>query len=126
MPRVLIHRTLLVRIEQYGLGTELKGFISACNKEQHPPRIYKPSGVEPLFRPYQMLELHHHHLHRDGDPLLITQHIDTDIYGVAVATHATYFHGDKMLWLHDNIEAIDWGGCEILREQVAAYDPFSL
>lgn len=124
MPDLLIHRDLVVRIEQYGFGKELKSFIQAIQKGLHPPRIYKPSGTSPTtYRPYELLELHHHHLHRDGDPLLITQHVDDEIYGIALATHETYFRSDKMLWLKQNIEVIDWTGCEGLRETVAAYEP---
>src|SRR5882762_7895670 len=106
MPRIFIHRELIVRIEQYGFGKELRGFVEALREDLHPPRIYKPSGISPSFKPYQILELHHHHLHRDGDPLLITQHIDDEIYGFALATHETYFRSDKMLWLKKNIEVI--------------------
>jgi hypothetical protein len=121
MPRIFIHRELIVRITQHGFGAELKGFVEACQKGLHPPRIYKPSGVMPTFKPYEMLELHHHHLHRDGDPLLITQHIDDDIYAIGLATHETYFRSDNMLWLQKNIEAIDWSGCEALKDEVSCY-----
>jgi hypothetical protein len=124
MSRIFIHRELIVRIERYGFGIELRGFISAIRDNQHPPRIYKPSGVSPNFPPYEDLELYHHHLHRDGDPLLITQHVDDDVYGIALATHQTYFGEDKMQWLKDNAEAIDWTACPILREEVMKYDPF--
>jgi len=121
MSRVLIHRELVVRIDQYGFGKELKGFIYAIQSGLNPPRIYKASGVAPSYRPYEMLELHHHHLHRDGDPLLITQHIDNDVYGIALATHETFFRTDNMLWLRQNMEAIDWSGCESLQGAVAVY-----
>lgn len=121
MPRVFIHRDLIARIIQNGFGKELKGFVEACQKGLHPPRIYKPSGVNPSFKPYEMLELHHHHLHRDGDPLPVTQHIDDDIYAIAVATHQGYFRSDNTLWLKNNIEVIDWSGCEALRDEVARY-----
>jgi len=124
MPRVFIHRELIIRIAKFGFSTELKGFISALKSGQHPPRVYKASGVEPQFKPHQLLELHHHHLHRDGDPLLVTQHFDGDIYGIALATHETYFRGDKMLWLKQNAEAIDWSDCPALRREVFAYDAF--
>ncbi|MBX9830051.1 MAG: hypothetical protein K2Y27_34290, partial [Xanthobacteraceae bacterium] len=69
-------------------------------------------------------DLHHHHLHRDGDPLLVTQHVDGVIYGVALATHETYFRKDCMGWLKDHIDAFDWTGLESLRAKVANYDPF--
>jgi hypothetical protein len=125
MPRIFIHRELIVRIEKYGLGVELRGFITAIRGGQHPPRIYKPSGVDPNYPPYEDLELHHHHLHRDGDPLLITQHVYGDIYGIALATHQTFFREDKMQWLKENAEAIDWTSCPILQRQVMKYDPFA-
>jgi hypothetical protein len=57
--------------------------------------------------------------------LLITQHVDGDIYGIALATHQTYFRGDNMQWLKDNAEAIDWIYCPILHRQVLGYDPFA-
>lgn len=124
MPRIFIHRDLIVRIDKFGFGRELKGFISAVQQDQHPPRVYKASGISPQFVPYEELELHHHHLHRDGDPLLITQHIEGEIYGIALATHETYFGGDKMLWLKENAEAIDWSSCPALMKKVLSYDPF--
>ena len=57
--------------------------------------------------------------------MLITQHLDGDIYGIALATHQTYFKEDKMQWLKDYAEAIDWTSCPFLREQVRNYDPFA-
>ena len=123
MPSLLIHRDLIVRIHRYGFIAELKGFISAFKNGTHPPRVYKASGVEPLFAPYQDLGLHHHHLHRDGDPLLITQHIGGVIYGIALSTHEIYFHSDKMQWLKDNAEAIDWSDCPALQKKVLSYNP---
>src|SRR5256885_1995589 len=118
MSRLKIPRILVARIDKAGLRKELKAFAGAVTNGTHPPRIYKASGVEPVFQPYQDLGLHHHHLHRDGDPLLITQHVDGEVYGVALATHATYFQGDKMQWLKDNLEAIDWTECEALKRKV--------
>jgi hypothetical protein len=123
MPRVFIHQDLVLRIEKHGLKTELRGFVNAIMNGQHPPRIYKPSGVNPIFIPYQDLGLHHHHLHRDGDPLLVTQHIDDEVYGVALATHETFFRQDNMQWLKENAEAIDWSSCEYLKKQVINHDP---
>jgi hypothetical protein len=120
-----VHRELILRIEKHGLGAELRGFITAIRDGLHPPRIYKPSGINPSFLPYEDLELHHHHLHRDGDPLLITQKIDGDIYGIALATHETYFREDKMQWLKDNAGAIDWTYCPLLYKEVMRYDPFA-
>jgi hypothetical protein len=49
MPRIFIHRELVVRIQKHGLGGELSGFITAIRDGQHPPRIYKPSGVNPNY-----------------------------------------------------------------------------
>jgi hypothetical protein len=123
MPRVFIHRELVKRIEQSGLGVELRGFITAMLDGQHPPRISKPSGISPSFPPYEELELHHHHLHRDGDPLLVTQHIDGDIYWIALATHETFFREDNMQWLKDHAGAIDWTSSPFLYRQVMDYDP---
>ena len=123
MPRIFIHRELVKRIEHAGLGVELRGFVRAMLEGQHPPRIYKASGVTPSFPPYEELELHHHHLHRDGDPLLVTQHIDGDIYGIALATHESFFREDNMQWLKDNAAAIDWGLSPFLYRQVMDYDP---
>jgi hypothetical protein len=101
-----------------------KDFIAACKANKPPPRIYKPSGISANgdeYYPYVALNLHHHHLHRDGDPLLITQHVDDCIYGIGLAEHAVFFHGDKMLWLKDHVEVIDWTGFEALRDEVLAY-----
>jgi hypothetical protein len=126
MARVFIHQDLVLRIIKYGLKTELRGFVTAIIKGQHPPRIYKPSGINPVFIPYQDLGLHHHHLHRDGDPLLVTQHVDDEIYGVALTTHETYFRQDNMQWLKENADAIDWSLCEYLKAQVMSYDPLAL
>lgn len=122
MPRIFIHRELVARIEKHGFGMQLKGFISAIQNGQHPPRIYKASGIKPKFAPYAELELHHHHLHRDGDPLLITQHVDDDIYVIALATHKTFFQEDKMQWLKDHADAIDWSLCMHLYRDVMDYN----
>jgi hypothetical protein len=124
MVKLLIPRTLVARIEQFGLGKELRAFVIAITNNEHPPRVYKASGVEPLYQPYQDLGLHHHHLHRDGDPLLITQHVENEIFGVALATHATYFQGDKMEWLNVNMEAIDWTEWPALKREVAKHNDF--
>lgn len=53
---------------------------------------------------------------------LITQHVESEIYGVALATHETYFRRDKMAWLKANIGAIDWTEWPALKRQVEAYD----
>ena len=127
MPRVLISRHILTRLAPHdGLTKALKSFIEACSAGRQPPRIYKPSGIAAdgsEYLPYLRLDLHHHHLHRRGDPLLITQNIDEDIYGIGLARHADYFHGDRMLWLQQHAHMIDWTGCEDLRELVLAHDP---
>jgi hypothetical protein len=102
---------------------EIRSFIKALLDGQHPPRIYKPSGVNPSFPPYEELGLHHHHLHRDGNPLLVTQHVEGDIYGIALAMHQTFFQEDKMQWLKDNAVAIDWRSSPLLHQKVINYDP---
>jgi hypothetical protein len=104
----------------------MKDFIAACTENRPPPRKYKASGIATdgsEYYPYIALNLHHHHLHRDGDPLLITQNIDDCIYGIGVATHAKYILGDKMAWLKEHVEIIDWTGCEWLKADVIAYEP---
>lgn len=125
MARLLVPRSLVARIEQHGLGKEFRAFALAITNGTHPPRIYKASGVSPNFQPYQDLRLHHHHLHRDGDPLLVTQHIENEVHGVALATHATYFHGDQLAWLKQHMDAIDWVECPGHQRTVAAYDDFA-
>src|SRR5215213_225632 len=101
MARVYISRTIVVRVSRDdGLSKALKEFIFACQHDQPPPRIYKRSGVAANgeeYYPYLALNLCHHHLHRRGDPLLITQHVEGVVYGIALTRHAEYFHGDKML-----------------------------
>jgi hypothetical protein len=124
MPRLLIPRSLVVRIEQHGLGKELRAFAAAITDGSHPPRVYKASGVDPIFQPYQDLRLYHHHLHRDGDPLLVTQHVENEIYAIALATHETYFRGDKLEWLKQNMEAIDWVECPSLQRKVTSHNEF--
>ena len=127
MARVFINKTIVARIARYdGLSKNLKSFVEACQNDKPPPRKYKPSGVSAdgsEYYPYTALNLHHHHLHNDGDPLLITQHIDNSIYGIGISTHADYIQGDKMKWLKDHVHLIDWTDFEELREQVIAYDP---
>jgi hypothetical protein len=125
MARVSIDKTILARVAPFdGLAKALKAFIEACQNDQQPPRIYKPSGISSKgdeYYPYAALDLHHHHLHNNGDPLLVTQHVDGAIYGIGLATHAEYFHGDKMQWLQDHAHMIDWTGLETLRDAVLAY-----
>jgi len=75
------------------------------------------------FEPYVQLGLWHHHLGRGSDPLLVTQQIDEDVYGICVTKHADYFQGDMMLWLKNNMNAIDWTGRDVLKRQVEAYEP---
>lgn len=127
MARVFISRTILARVAPHdGLSKALKAFIEACENDRPPPRIYKPSGISSdgtEYLPYLALELHHHHLHNNGDPLLVTQHIDDSIYGIGLTRHADYFHGDKMQWLKDHVAMINWIGFEWLRDDVLAHDP---
>jgi hypothetical protein len=47
----------------------------------------------------------------------------SDWYGVAIATHAEYISGDKMLWLQENLAGIDWTGNETLKAQIEEYVP---
>jgi len=88
------------------------------------PRIYKPSGYAKdgsEYRPYIQLRLHHHHLHSNPDPLLVTQHeADSLIFGIALTTHEAYF-GDKVRWLYEHANLINWGGSEDLEKQVRQY-----
>jgi hypothetical protein len=127
MARVLIGRTILARIAPHdGLSKALKGFIEACQNDKSPPRIYKASGIAANgeeYYPYLALNLHHHHLHRKGDPLLITQHVEGCIYGIGLTRHSEYFHGDRLLWLKRHALMIDWTGLESLRDEVIAYSP---
>jgi hypothetical protein len=75
------------------------------------------------FEPYIRLGLRHHHLGHTGEPLLVLQKIDDDVFGIALTSHAQYFHGDKMLWLKEHALAIEWSNCEDLKEKVEAYSP---
>jgi len=127
MTRVVIPAQIWRRLRPYaGYGKALAEFVKCCEEGRHPPRVYKPSGIArdgTRFEPYLRLSLFHHHLSRKGDPLLVTQHIDDFIFGVAVARHSDHIFGDKMLWLQTHIEAIDWGTCEDLHETVRQYRP---
>ena len=100
MARVFISRKILAEISRHdGLSKNLKAFMDACENNKTPPRIYKPSGIsknKQEFTPYTDLNLHHHHLHNNGDPLLVTQHIDDRIYGVGLARHADYILVDRL------------------------------
>jgi hypothetical protein len=40
-----------------------------------------------------------------------------------LTSHSAHFHGDKMLWLREHMVAIDWSGCENLKDAVAVYAP---
>jgi hypothetical protein len=127
MARIYISRTIVMRLSRDdGLTKALKEFILACQHDQPPPRIYKRSGVAANgeeYYPYLALNLYHHHLHRRGDPLLITQRVEGAVYGVALTRHAEYFHGDKKLWLQQHAEIIDWTGLEEWRLNVLAHKP---
>ena len=126
MARIRISKTILDRVAQYeGLKKNLKAFVEACQNSTHPPRVYKASGISANgqeYYPYLALDLHHHHLHNNGDPLLITQHVGGDIFGFALTRHADFFQGDKMQWLKDHAEMIDWTGLETLHRDVMAYN----
>lgn len=107
-----------------GYSKALAEFVKCCEAGKPLPRIYKPSGIArdgTRFEPYLRLRLHHHHLGRSGDPLLVTQHVQDDIISIALATHASYLQGDKMSWLQLHIVQIDWTGCEDLRVQVETH-----
>jgi hypothetical protein len=104
----------------------LAEFVVALQHDRHPPRVYKRSGIASdgsQFGQYLRLGLHHHHLHRRGDPLLVMQHIHGVIQSVALARHADYIHGDKMMWLQTHAEAIVWDGCEDLERMARTYVP---
>jgi hypothetical protein len=107
-----------------GLLKAAAQFVKCCESGQNIPRLYKPSGYAKdgsVFEPYVRLVLYHHHLHRSKDPLLVTQHIgEQKIVGIALATHELYF-GDKMGWLQDHAEMIDWSLCEDVRDEVLSY-----
>jgi hypothetical protein len=108
------------------LSKALKEFALAVAANQHPKRVFKPSGIDrqgSRFEPYLRLGLWHHHLGRNGDPLLVLQQRNDRYTGVALARHADYTTGDKLLWLKTHIEAIDWTDCEDLRQTVVDYDP---
>jgi hypothetical protein len=123
MAIVKIDKTILRRIEAHdGLWKGLREFVECCENGTHPPRIYKPSGISSdgtRFEPYIRLKLHHHHLHRNGDPLLVTQHIDDVIYGIALSNHAEYLLGDKLAWLAAHYGAITWQGCDDILQMIA-------
>lgn len=125
MARVFISKRILTEIAPHdGLSKNLQAFLEACKSDKPVPRIYKPSGTSRdgrEFLPYVELDLHHHHLHNNGDPLLVTQHVDGDIYVIGLARHADYILGDKMQWLKDHAHLIDWSGCEHHHQDVQEY-----
>jgi len=110
-----------------GLLKAAADFVKCCKGGIAIPRIYKPSGYAndgSAFQPYVRLVLWHHHLHQAGDPLLVTQHIgENSIVGIALTTHAEYFASDKMLWLQERIEIIDWSASGDVKREVLAYKP---
>jgi hypothetical protein len=105
----------------------LKEFVESVERGEHPKRVHKPSGVDKKgerFEPYIRLNLWHHHLGlRTGEPLLILQIVGDEVFGFALSSHAKHFQGDKMLWLQEHMDAIDWSDCEDLKVEVAAYRP---
>lgn len=125
MPVVKIDKTIFRRVRSHAsLSKALDEFVDAVANGRHPPRVYKKSGVAndgKKFDPYLKLNLHHHHLHRDGGPLLVTQHVGEEVRSVALARHSDYILGDKTLWLQQNAEAIDWDGNEDIHKQVMSY-----
>jgi hypothetical protein len=127
MAVVKIDKTIVRRIRSHdSLSKALTEFIDALANDRHPPRVYKKSGIAndgTRFDPYIKLDLHHHHLNRDGDPLLVTQHVRDEVRSVALARHSDYILSDKMRWLQQNAEAMEWEGCEDIQQQVAAYRP---
>lgn len=127
MALVRIPKEIWVRLRKDdGLFKAAAQFSKCCEEGVDPPRIYKPSGFErngAIFHPYLILGLHHHHLHNNPDPLLVTQHIGNVIYGIALTTHEVYTRGDKMLFLQVHEHMIDWQIAEEIREQVLAYVP---
>src|SRR5271166_5936600 len=103
MAIVRIDKEIFRRVQSVNsLAKGLADFIYCCQRDLHPPRIYKRSGMSAdgsiACQPYYDLNLHHHHLHRDGDPLLVTQHIGEIIQSVALTTHQEYLHRDTLLW----------------------------
>ena len=109
-----------------GLSKNLAQFKKCCDAGTHPPRIYKRSGIAndgTRFEPYLILRIWHHHLGRNGDPLLVTQRIDDEHHSIALSTHAAHVHGDKMLWLQQHIKLIEWHGNEELLAKIIAYVP---
>src|SRR5712691_4387253 len=127
MTRVLIPREIWTRLRGYdSLRKGAAEFVKCCEKGRAPPRIYKQSGIArdgSVFQPYLRLALWHHHLHRDGEPLLVTQHVGDAIVAVALPSHRTYLTGDKWLWMQQHAQAIDWALCEDIRKEVSAYVP---
>ena len=127
MARVQIPRELWARLRKDdGLFKAAAQFLKCCEEGTTPPRIYKPSGFErdgSIFQPYLRLSLWHHHLHKNPDPLLVTQHIGQAIYGIALTTHDAYTRGDKMLWLNEHAHMIDWQLAEDIKKEVLAYVP---
>ncbi len=104
----------------------MKEFVTAIENGEHPKRVYKPSGVNKKgerFEPYIRLNLWHHHLGGDGEPLLILQIAGDNVFGFALSSHAKHFQGDNMLWLKEHIDGIDWSNCTELRDEVANYLP---
>jgi len=125
MPIVKIPAEILRKVATVdGLSKAMSEFIKCQHKRITPPRVYKPSGLAKngdVFEPYRQLGLWHHHLHRRGDPLLVTQHVNGEIIGVALTTHADFFFGDKMGWMQVHAESICWDGCDKLRDNVLLY-----
>jgi hypothetical protein len=124
--KVVIPNEIWRRLQPHdGLFKAAVQFVKCCETGAPIPRKCKASGYAndgSIFDPYVRLGIHHHHLHRSPDPLLVTQHIANEniIVGIALTKHVTYF-GDKMAWLQDHAQMIDWSSCEDIEGQALSY-----
>jgi hypothetical protein len=109
-----------------GLRGALKEFVRAVEGGGIPKRVFKSSGIDrhgDRYEPYIRLGLWHHHLSRNGDPLLILQKVGDNFDAIALTSHELYTRGDKALWLQSNMAMINWDGCEDILQEVGDYDP---
>ena len=127
MGQVFLPKAIWRRLESHdGLYKAAVEFVQCLESDTHPPRIYKPSGIArdgSIFHPYLRLSLSHHHLHASGDPLLILQLMDGILWGIGISDNNEYVLGDKMLWLKNHADILDWELCEDIEEEVRAYNP---
>jgi hypothetical protein len=108
---------------QQGYRNALKQFAKAIENGQQPKRVWKPSGINKKgqrFDPYIRLSLHHHHLGRGADPIIVFQQIGSNFYAINVTSHAEFFNGNEMKWLAINQAAIDWQGCTDILQAASA------